>query len=148
MELKKLSLDNIDEIKAVILDAFSGEPWYDDWQDPAQFDRYIIDLIGNNNSLSLGGYDGGTLVAAALGRIKHWYAGTEYWIDDLGVISSAQGKGFGSEFISLMERYLKERRINKIVLLTNKDVPAFRFYAKNGFTVRSEKVVYEKYIPN
>lgn len=47
MELKKLSLDDINEIKKVILDAFTGEPWNDDWQDPEQFHRYILDLIGN-----------------------------------------------------------------------------------------------------
>lgn len=146
MELKKLSLEDIDDIKRVILDAFTGEPWNDDWQDPEQFHRYILDLIDNENSLSLGLVDNGKIVAVSLGRIKHWYSGNQYWIDDLGVISDAQGKGYGTSFLTLAEQYLKEHGINKIILLTEREIPAFYFYKKNGFELREKRVVYEKEI--
>lgn len=144
MELKKLSIDDIDDIKKVILDAFTGEPWNDDWQDPEQFHRYILDLIGNANSLALGLVNQEKIVAVALGRIKHWYTGNQYWIDDLGVISDCRGKGYGTAFLSLMEQYLRKNSVKKIVLLTERDIPAFYFYKKNHFELKEERVVYEK----
>lgn len=33
MELRKLSIKNIEEIKKLILEIFSGEPWNDTWTD-------------------------------------------------------------------------------------------------------------------
>lgn len=144
MELRKLSVENIEQIKEVVLDAFTGEPWYDDWHDPKQFHRYILDIIANENSLSLGLFDGDQILGVSLGRVKHWYTGNQYWIDDLGLVSNSQGKGYGTKFLFLMEEYLKENDIDKIVLLTKKDIPAYYFYAKNAFIEEDERVVYGK----
>ena len=77
MELKKLSLKNIEQIKTVILDAFTGEPWNDNWRDLERFHQYILDVMDNKNSLSLGLIDNGQIVGVALGRIKHWYTGDQ-----------------------------------------------------------------------
>ena len=53
MEISELSITDIDVIKNVILETFSREPWNDEWNDEKQFHSYIVDLIGNQNSLSL-----------------------------------------------------------------------------------------------
>lgn len=144
MELRKLSVDDIEPIKNVIFDAFTGEPWNDEWKNPEQFHRYILGLISNANSLSLGLFEDERLVGAAVGRIKYWYTGDEFWIDDLCIVSDCQGKGFGSRFLGLIEDYLRENGITKIVLLTEREYPAYRFYATNGFTEKKNRVVYEK----
>lgn len=43
MEIRELTVANIDDIKAVILETFSKEPWNDDWSDGQQFHLYILD---------------------------------------------------------------------------------------------------------
>lgn len=131
MEIRKLNTDSIEEIKFIIKEAFSREPWNDDWTDENQFHAYILDLIGNPNSLSLGLYKNDELIGVSLGRIKHWYAGTEYWIDDLAVFPKTQGRGCGSKFIDLIEDYIKEQGIVGIVLFTEKIYLHTVFMLKN-----------------
>ncbi|MFD2043083.1 hypothetical protein ACFSTA_02035 [Ornithinibacillus salinisoli] len=43
---------NIQELRALFLDVFSNEPWFDKWENGQQVDLYIRDLIDNQNSLS------------------------------------------------------------------------------------------------
>ena len=42
--------------------------------------------MGNENSLSFGVYQDEVLIGIALGRLKSWYEGTEYWIDEFGIL--------------------------------------------------------------
>lgn len=144
MKLKKLHINNIEEIKFIIKETFSEEPWNDDWHDAKQFHSYILDLTDNKNSLSLGLYDNNELIGVSLGRIKHWYTGNEYWIDDLAILPKVQGNGCGSTFIKLIEQYSKENGINNIVLFTEKNIPAYGFYIKNGFEEHAQRVFFEK----
>lgn len=144
MEIKELSTENKEEIKHIIYTAFSQEPWNDKWKSDEQLTKYVTGLTDNKNSLSLGLVDNEKLIGVAVGRIKYWYDGDEYWIDDLAILPQAQGKGCGSEFMKLMEKYLKEKNIKKTVLFTNKDIPAYYFYKKNGFSEKNERTVFEK----
>ncbi|MNG37505.1 putative acetyltransferase [compost metagenome] len=44
-----------------------------------------------------------------------------------------QGQGIGSKLFESLERELLVRGIKAITLLTDRDVPAEKFYKKNGF---------------
>ena len=44
-----------------------------------------------------------------------------------------QSKGIGTEFLRMVEQYAKSRQITHIFLQTERTVPAFNFYKKNGF---------------
>lgn len=146
MQIKELSVADAESIKTVIFETFSKEPWNDDWSDEKQLNLYIMDLIGNANSLSLGLYENNELIGVSVGRIKHWYSGNEYWIDDLAILPQAQGRGYGSEFIDFIEKHIKEKGINGIVLFTERDIPAFNLYVKKGFAEKRERVFFEKKI--
>lgn len=89
-----------------------------------QLDCYILDLIGNRNSLSLGLFHENKLIGVSLGRIKHWYTGNMYWIADLAIAPSAQGYGCGKAFLALMDEYPAKENIMAIVLFTDRDTPA------------------------
>lgn len=145
MEIRKLSVNDAEEIKFIIKETFSREPWNDDWNDAQQFHSYILDLIDNRNSLSLGLYDNGILIGVSLGRIKHWYTGVEYWIDDLAVLPRFQGNGYGSQFIDMIEGFVKENGIVGIVLFTEKEIPAYGLYVKKSFVEKKERVFFEKH---
>lgn len=144
MKIKELTVNEIEDIKNIILEAFSREPWNDNWTDKQQFHLYILDLIGNKNSLSLGLYDNEKLIGVSLGRIKHWYTGNEYWIDDLAILPQSQGQGCGSKFIDLIETFIKPKGIVKIVLFSEKNIPAYHFYVKKEFTEKTKRVFFEK----
>ena len=73
------------------------------------------------------------LIGLSMGRIKHWYQGTEYCIDEFCAAGRFQNKGIGSRFLREIEAYLADRGIRHIFLLTDRDVPAHAFYLKNRF---------------
>ncbi len=133
MHLKRLGIDDKEIIKDVFVSVFTKEPWNDDWSDGEQLDMYITDLIGQGYSLTYGLYDGDELIGISMGYIKHWYTGTEYIINELCIRTERQGAGAGTFFISEMEKAIKELGLRQIFLLTDKDVPAYDFYRKNGF---------------
>ena len=59
--------------------------------------------------------------------------GTEYWIEEFDILPQWQGKGKGGEFLRRIQGHLAERGIHQMVLLTERGVPAYGFYMKNGF---------------
>ena len=138
MELHELSAKNTSDIKRLLLEIFSGEPWNDVWAD-TQLELYVLELLGNSNPLLLGLYENGRLIGLSLGRIKHWCEGTEYWIDEFGILPEKQNQGAGTEFLTKIKRYLSERGVAGMVLLTERTVPAYHFYKRNGFYEKEEQ---------
>ncbi len=134
MEFKIIGMEHEEAIKAVIQDAFSVAPWNDVWDDAEVFHEYILDLVGNRNSLAFGAYDGDQLVGVALGRVKHWYDGNEYCIDDFGIATSSQGKGIGSALLNYIREYAVDHRYKSVTLWTERSAAAYDFYVKNGLT--------------
>lgn len=131
--IRPVDAAQLNKIKCLFADIFTKAPWNDDWSDEQQLTYYITDLIGNRNSLSLGLYVNDMLVGLSLGYIMHWYSGTEYYIFEFCISTEMQGKGLGSEFLHLTEEYAKKQGITHIFLQTERTVPAYHFYQKNGF---------------
>lgn len=132
--MKELSIEQIEKIKLLFFNIFSNEPWNDDWSDSVQLHKYIEDLIGNNNSLSLGLFDDDKLIGLSLGYVMHWCVGTEYYIFEFCIETERQGEGLGTDFLSRIEKYAKNKKITHIFLQTERTVPAYHFYQKNGFS--------------
>ena len=144
MELKVLSVDDRKLITDLFTDVFTNEPWNDDWSDRKQLDAYITDLTGQSYSLTLGYFEGDRLLGLSMGYIKHWYSGTEYIINEFCVDRHSQGKGIGTAFMKAIESYLSDKEIHQIFLLTDKGVPAYTFYQRNGFTEQIGNVAFAK----
>lgn len=147
MEIRELNINHINDIKNVILNIFSKDPWNDKWTEE-QLHLYISELISNKNSLSFGLYENQVLIGISLGKIKHWYEGTEYWIEEFGILPEKQRNGLGSLFLTTIENMLKNKGITFIVLLTENTVPAYIFYQKNGFKEQKESVFFSKKYPS
>lgn len=131
--LVELDCSSFEDIKTLFRGAFTQPPWNDDWSDDEQLDQYLLDLMGARTPLVLGFVENGELIGVSLGNIRHWYEGTEYFIDELCIKTEMQGRGYGSLFLSLIEEYLRERDLHTIYLTTDRDVPAFEFYRSRGF---------------
>ena len=55
-----------------------------------------------------------------------------------------QGSGIGSWFINEIEKDIEKKGMNAIMLNTDADCPARRFYEKNGFKVLEGLVILAK----
>lgn len=138
--MKKLGIEQIEEIKSLFVEIFTNEPWKDDWSDPVQLHRYLMDLIGNRNSLTLGLYEENVLIGLSMGSIMHWHIGTEYYIHEFCIKVEKQGRGIGSEFLKRVEDYTRQKQITHIFLQTERTVPAYEFYQKNEFVELKDHV--------
>ncbi|HFI0135484.1 TPA: GNAT family N-acetyltransferase [Streptococcus suis] len=144
MELKELTLADMEMVKQLFFSVFSQEPWNDDWSDEEQLDRYLGDLLSHPRAICFGLLDQDKLIALSLGHIRYWYEGTEYRIEELCVARDFQGRGIGQDFLKRIEEQLVERRIIHILLQTERHLPAFSFYEKCGFRALEEDVTMVK----
>ncbi|MDG3136650.1 GNAT family N-acetyltransferase [Streptococcus suis] len=133
MELKELTVADMEMVKELFLSVFSQEPWNDDWSDEEQLNRYIGNLLVHPRALCFGMLDQGSLIALSLGHIRYWYEGTEYRIEELCIARNHQGRGIGQDFLERIEEQLIVRNIVHILLQTECNLPAFSFYKKCGF---------------
>ncbi|MBE5895499.1 MAG: GNAT family N-acetyltransferase [Lachnospiraceae bacterium] len=115
-------------------EAFSGPPWNDDWSDSVQLTEYMKDITRAYRALNYGLLVDGKLVCMSVGRINHWWEGTNYNIDELCVSPGFQSQGLGSRFLSLIEADIRKKGLAGIFLQTDNDKPSYHFYHKNGFT--------------
>jgi len=134
MTLTRLGTDRFNDIKLLFKDVFMNPPWNDDWSNDAQLNEYLLDLTGNRNSYPLGLYDGNKLIGISLGSIMHWCTGTEYYIYEFCISRERQGQGLGTQFLHMIEDYMRDMGLDHIFLQTENSVPAYRFYTKNGFS--------------
>jgi aminoglycoside 6'-N-acetyltransferase I len=146
VECRKIGTEEMPAIRELFAGVFTGEPWNDDWSDGEQLDLYLEDLVGQQNSLTYGLYEDGRMVGLSMGRMKHWYTGTEYYIDELCIRTDRQGTGLGTLFLQEIEHAIREAGMVQIFLQTSADVPAYQFYRKNGFQELKGHVSFQKRI--
>lgn len=136
----------LDQMASLYQKAFSGEPWNDDWSDPVQLKEYVKEISGAYNALNYGLLVDGELAVMSLGMIRHWWAGTNYNIEELCVDPKMQGQGIGTRFLKMIEDDIKGKDICGIFLQTDNDKPSYRFYQKNGFNELNTHVSFYKRI--
>lgn len=147
MTIIPLQKEHYKELNALFLDVFTSAPWFDEWVNEEQLDLYLKDLTDNSNSLSLGLFDEkGTLIGGSLGYTFNWWQGKEYYIKEFFIAKDCQNKGAGSTFLEQIEFYLKKQKMSHITLMTDKDVSAYPFYKKNGFTEQTGSAFFFKKI--
>ena len=146
--LIELNESHMPQMLELFKEAFSGEPWKEDWSDEKQLNEYMKDISMAYHALNYGLLLDGKLVCMSVGKMNHWWEGTSYVIEELCVSASHQGQGLGSKFLSLIEDNVREKGVAGIFLQTENDKPAYRFYHKNGFKDLSTHVSLYKSIRN
>ncbi|MBO4267524.1 MAG: GNAT family N-acetyltransferase [Lachnospiraceae bacterium] len=126
--------------------AFGTEPWNDDWSDINQLKEYIKEISSGHHPLNYGLLREGKLCAVSIGQVKHWWQGTECYLDELFVDPNEQGQGIGSRFLQMIEEDVKKRGLSGIFLQTDNDKPAYGFYQRRSFKELTEHVSFFKEI--
>ena len=96
MEFKRLTMEDVPLVAAVIRDAFAGPPWGEDWNDAQRLTQYVREGMDGENALAFGLADGEGLAAVALGHVRHWHNRVEYILEDFCVCQRCQGQGSGA----------------------------------------------------
>ena len=133
ISLIELNESYLPQMAKLYREAFAGEPWNDDWSDTKQLNEYMKDISKAYNALNYGLLIDGKLMGMSVGRINHWWEGTNYNIEELCITPSYQGQGIGSKFLGLIEQCVRGKGLAGIFLQTDSDKPSYHFYHKNGF---------------
>lgn len=131
--MRKFTIKDTDKSAELFKEVFSAYPWYDDWVSFDQSRNYLMELIQNPVFEGFVAYEGSNIVAVCFGHKKSFWTGKEFFIDEFYVRNESQGNGIGTKMMDYVKESLIEEEYTHLVLLTNKEIPAEKFYIKNGF---------------
>lgn len=118
---------------ALYMDTFSQPPWRETWDSSEVVKSFLLKHMDNNYFTAYVAVDEDKLVGASIGFKKPWMRGFEYYIDEFFISPDYQGQGIGRQFMEAIKADLLKQDIHAIILLTERDYPAFKFYRDIGF---------------
>ncbi|WP_424356200.1 GNAT family N-acetyltransferase [Methanobacterium sp. MBAC-LM] len=142
--MRKFTVQDVDKCAKLFKEVFSAYPWYDNWVSLEQARTYLIELIENPVFDGYVAYSGLKLVAVCFGHKRSWWVGKEFFMDEFYVRNESQGNGIGTRMMDYIKKQLIEEEYTRLVLLTNRGIPAEEFYIKNGFYNNQDRTVMVK----
>ena len=142
--MRKFTAQDVDKCTKLFKEVFSAYPWYDNWVSFEQARTYLTELIENPVFEGYVAYNGLNMVAVCFGHKRSWWMGKEFFIDEFYVRNKNQGNGIGTRMMNYIKKQLIEEEYTRLVLLTNKEIPAEEFYIKNGFYNNPDRTVMVK----
>ena len=130
----------IDEVVQLFLDVFENEPWNDSWPSKEKAKQYLLDITNTPGFIGYLKYKDNQLIGALLGHIVHWWEGDEFFIKEFFVDRHLQNKGIGSQLMEHLKVDLQNKNVHTMLLLTESNAPAAKFYQKRGFKVSSHTI--------
>ena len=140
LEFKKYENSFLDECTSLFLKVYSVEPWNDKWESFEQAQEYLLEFINNPVFFGYVVFKDKKIIGVCLGHKRSWWNGNSYYINEFYIDNDMQSQGIGTEFMNFIKKDLIEQGIKKIVLITEKDIPAEIFYKKNNFHVSQSSI--------
>lgn len=137
---------NIEACVAVYMKAYNCPPWNYHWT-YERAKQYLLEYKNCGQFVGFALYDNGELAGAAFAHTKTWWTNTQLMIDEFFVAEEKQGMGFGKKLLDYCDNYCRENQLGSVVLMTNKYMPSWRFYEKNGYTTVDPYVFMFKQAP-
>lgn len=134
MEIQLLEKLHIEACSQLFVEAFSREPWNEQYESDREVIGYFTAFISLDSFLGFVGIESGRVIALCVGMRKPWLKGVEYYIDQFCVAPDFQRRGIGRLFLAGIERRIADLGMKGILLNTERTYPAYGFYRKNGFT--------------
>lgn len=124
--------EDLVQCAAIFVKAFSAEKWGCVWtQERAE--AYIRDYAERKKFVGFVYEEDGVISGAILGSVNVSWNNDEIHVDELIVAPERQRQGIGQKLLDAMKEYSKSNGLAGIVLYTNEEAPAKKFYDKNGF---------------
>ncbi|MCL2851752.1 MAG: GNAT family N-acetyltransferase [Defluviitaleaceae bacterium] len=145
--IKKYATINRDEAIELFMGVFSAEPFCYTWLRREAVERYFTDLANTPAALSFLYYNNkGLLTGLCFGAMNDYFIHKLYDIKEFAVRKDAQGKGEGRRMLEEISGCLKSEGVAAVTLSTQREIPAYEFYLKNGFVASKSSVTLSKKI--
>ena len=136
----------IEQVVDLFIDVFSKEPWNDSWKSNKNAEEFLQDIVDTPGFKSLLYIKDDKVIGVLFGHTIKWCEGDEFYIREFFVDSNFQGKGIGTKLMEELERKLKKEDIHTVVLLTERNTEARKFYENKGYKINDDIVfMYKNY---
>jgi aminoglycoside 6'-N-acetyltransferase I len=132
MEICKITKNDIPRCAETFTQSYNQFPWNYNWKLEDAI-KYLNEYV---DAPHFGGFmicENDKVPGALFGHAKTWWTDNQFMIDELFIDPGMQGKGYGKLLLKQAELYAKDFSIERIILMTNKYMPALEFYNKNDF---------------
>lgn len=140
LKFRKFNDKDIEKCAKLFKEVFSDYPWYDNWVSLKQVRIYLNELIENPSFEGFIALEGSKIAGVCFGHRRSWWMGKEFIIDEFFVANKMQGNGIGTKLMDYVKVRLIRGNYTRLVLLTNKEIPAEEFYIKNGFYTNQDRI--------
>ena len=130
--VQPVAADEIDACAAVYAAAYGEAPW-NEALDPGQVKGYIRAFTGRDGFCAWRLSVGGEIAGVALGVVVPCVDAPFLRVEDFCVAPKVQRRGFGGAFLAEIQRQAAKLGCDAMLLATQPDVPARRFYLEQGF---------------
>ncbi len=139
MNIRKILKDDINQLSELYIKVSKEPPWNEYWKKEWAIERLSILF----NCPGFYGYlceAEGVFLGAIFSRKNSYLGNLELEVEELFVSPDHQGRGLGSQLMSKLSSSAKKDGISVLVLLTEKDSPAEKFYLNKEFKTKDEIV--------
>lgn len=121
---------------------FSSPPWSEPWTDEEADNRlrYLMDSKGFFGFLA---EKDGKTIGFVLGTTEPFVGGNAFYLREMCVCPTEQGRGIGKELIAYLHTALVSLDVSRSYLITQRGGHAARFYEKNGYIQEVDDAVYQ-----
>jgi len=131
-ELRPCTLVHVERYGEIYAEAFSGEPWNDDWHvDDAT--THVRELLENKQSYGLEYVVDNKVVGFILGTSMLFHYGRTFEINDLAVARTAQHQGIGRRLLAQLLADVEAQGMCAVHLITASEGNLPKFYGDFGF---------------
>ena len=128
MTIRPITKDDIDKCAELYMRAYNRPPWNYNWN----YEKAVKYLGEYIDVPRFTGFvlceDNGEFSGVTLGHSKTWWTNDLLYIDELFISPDKQRLGYGKLLLDHSEKYAKEQGYEVITLITNKYMPAMKFY--------------------
>lgn len=128
----------------MFLDVYKNKPWNYTWLIFENTLRYFTDLFNTPCFIGFKFIEDNITVGYCVGISSDYFVGNSFEIKEIFISRQLQNKGLGSNFLGMVEKSLKDFEVDRITLATQREIPAFDFYLKNGYEVSEGAVFLSK----
>ncbi|MGN6638102.1 MAG: GNAT family N-acetyltransferase [Mucilaginibacter sp.] len=128
MNIRKLTQTDLDACVNLYMKAYNAPPWSYNWTYDKAL-KYLAEYVDRTRFVGFVLLDEGEIVGAMFGHSKTWWTQDLLYVDELFVSPAKQRSGYGKRLLDYTEDYAREQGYEVITLMTNKYMPAMKFYS-------------------
>ncbi len=141
--IKKVEKDTIKKCAGIYRNAYREEPWNEEY-DVDDVEDYITHFLDSETKCAFAFVLGESIIGVAMGLLVPVIGSCYFRMEDICIEPAYQARGYGRQFIELMENNLKMKGCDSILLGTQRGFPAHKFYLRNDFKEIDSVLLYRE----